>query len=159
MAHHIRIGIVGDHQPDVLITQVFCQRVGDRPRAHLRLEIVGRHVLRRGNQNALFTGKFILFAAVKEVSHMSIFLGLGDAQLPNAGLTGNLSENSVDLPRRVGNRNFESFVVPGHRHIGREINAALARKFFEILLDQRTGQLARAIGAEVEKDHPVTVAN
>ena len=53
---------------------------GDALRAHLRLQIVSRD-LRRRHHLALFAGERLLDAAVEEVSHVRVLLGLGDAQV------------------------------------------------------------------------------
>ena len=90
---------------------------------------------------------------------MSILFRLGDAQLAHPRLAGDFAENFPDLARRIGDRNFEGLVVLRHGRVSRELDARLRGNSLKSSSSQRAGQLARAIGAEVKKDHAVAVAD
>lgn len=52
--------------------------------AHLRLEIIGRHILRRIDEDAILKGEGLLTPAAEKVGHMGILFGFGDAELMRA---------------------------------------------------------------------------
>ena len=60
---------------------VLDERVGGLARAHLRLVVVGRDVARGGHELAHLALVRVLLAAVEEVRHVRVLLGLGDVQL------------------------------------------------------------------------------
>ena len=57
------------------------ERVGGLARAHLRLVVVGRDVARRRHELADLALVRVLLAAVEEVRHVRVLLGLRDVQL------------------------------------------------------------------------------
>ena len=54
------------------------------PCAHLRCEVVRGHIAPRGSEDALLLGPRLLAAAVEEIGHVGVLLGLGDVQLREA---------------------------------------------------------------------------
>src|SRR5438876_9060759 len=75
VADHVSISEVDDDDVEYAILDGFHDSVGDSGCEHFRLQIVGGH-FRRRNEDALFTGKWLLEAAVKEIGDVSIFLSL-----------------------------------------------------------------------------------
>src|SRR5207244_3273909 len=65
VADHVSISEVDDDDVEYAILDGFHDSVGDSGCGHFRLQIVGGH-FRRRNEDALFTGKWLLDAAVKE---------------------------------------------------------------------------------------------
>ena len=78
MPDHVGIREVEDDQ--IIMGQACQHLVGDEPRAHLRLQIVGRDFWRRHNL-PVFSGKGALDSAVKKISHVRILFRFGNAQL------------------------------------------------------------------------------
>ena len=128
--------------------------VGGGAGAHLRLAVVGRDVARGFDQAPLFPLPLLLAAAVEEVGDVGVLLGLGDVELAPAGLGDHLGQGR--LRPRLGERDRvgPALAVLGHRRQV-EDRAAAARELLESGLGQRPGQLAGAIGAEVEEDRDV----
>ncbi len=103
-----------------------------------------------------------LDAAVEEVGHVRVLLGLGDVQLACAGGRDRRRERGRgalgDERHRVG----PTFLVLGQRRVARHrahrpcrsiLEAALA--LAEAGLGERARDLAHAVGTEVERDHAV----
>ena len=91
----------------VLRRQIPAQHVGDPGGAHLGLQVVGGDVARRVDQPPLLAVGAVLAAAVEEVGHVRVLLGLGDMQLGDAGLGQGLGQHVRDRLRRVGGRSVE----------------------------------------------------
>ena len=70
-------------------------------RGHLRLQVVARHVARRGDEHARLALPLRLLTAVEEVGDVRVLLGLGRVELPCAGAAEHLGERvRDDLLRR-----------------------------------------------------------
>ena len=98
------------------------QGVGDPGRAHLRLEVVRRD-LRARDQAAILAGQRRLASAVEEVRDVGVLLGLGDVELPPAGVRRGMGERVRLLGRegdldRAGPASY-SVIVTTSRSRGR----------------------------------------
>ena len=78
-------------------SQRSAELAGRRRGAHLGLVVVGGHVARGGDQAALLPLPLRLAAAVEEVRHMGVLLGLRDVQLALSPLGEHLGERDVRL--------------------------------------------------------------
>lgn len=81
MADHVHVGKMQHDQVMDLRLNVSSGFLGDLPRAHFRLKIIGRHTAGRRNQAVVFAGERFLLAAVEKIGDMGVFFRLGDAQL------------------------------------------------------------------------------
>ena len=84
MADHVGVGVIDQDEVEAAAADRLDKPVGDFEGGHFRLQVVGGH-FRRGNEDALFARKDRFVAAVEEERDMRVFLGLGDAQLREAG--------------------------------------------------------------------------
>ena len=136
-----------------------CRRraVGDARRAHLRHQVVGRHLLRR-HEDPILARVGLLAAAVEEVGDVRVLLRLGQAEVGAAVRGEHVGEVVAEGLRREGDRQVEGPVVHRHRR-GVNRRPRLPLEAVELVERQRAGDLARAIGAEVEDDDGVAVAN
>ncbi len=128
---------------------------GSLARAHLGLVVVGGHLARGVDQLALLALLRGLLAAAEEVGHMGILLGLGDMQLAQAAgcqLARQGARRSRGLKRDgIG----PPLLVARHRHVVAHRGSAAAVELVEVRVGQRAGQLAHAVGAEIEGDDGV----
>ena len=83
MANHVGVGVVGDDEVVLGGRDRSDQLVGDARGAHLGLEVVRGDLWRR-HQAAILAGPRSLAAAVEEVRHMGVLLGLGHVELAPA---------------------------------------------------------------------------
>ena len=86
----------------------------DAFRAHLGGEVVRRDLGAR-NQLAVLARERRLAAAVEEVRHVGVLLGLGDVELAPAGVRDRVGQGS-DLFERKCHDNRQPCLVLGHRH-------------------------------------------
>ena len=130
--------------------------VGDADRAHGGLEVVGRDA-RTGDELALLARIGRLDAAVEEVGHVGILLGLGDVELVPAGLGEGLRQRSRRLGWEGDEGRQPGFVL-GHRHhqqIGRRRvpgRRAAIEALERATVRQRMGELPRPVRPEVGVD-------
>ena len=80
---HVAVGEVQDDQIINVLVDLLQQRIRDQIRAHLRLQVIGRH-LRGGDQDAVFSRIGRFHTTVEEEGDVRIFLRFGDAQLSAA---------------------------------------------------------------------------
>ena len=134
--------------------------LGDLSRAHRGLQVVGCDLGRR-DQHALLEGERLLHAAIEEVGYVRVLLGLGDAKLVQSGFGHNLPERVVKLGGREQDAQevAEPVRVFGHAERRREPDDGVAREAVEIRIDERSRDLADAVGAIVAEDHAVAVAH
>ena len=158
VAHHVAVGEVEDDDVVLLLVDALDDRVGHLVGAHLGLQVKRRHFLRgRGrNQNSVLAGEHALLAAVEEERHVRVLLRFGNAQLRLAHLGKVLAHGHVQRLRRIGQQHVRHRrVVLGHAHIRQREEAALARKALEVGIYEGAGNLAGAVGAEVEEHHRI----
>ncbi len=175
VAHHVGVGEVGDHQVECGVVDGFHDGVADAFGLHLGREIVGRH-LERGNQRAVFAGERLLDAAVEEVRDVRKLFRLGDAQVAEIVRRKNVRQNVVHRFRQNDraatrkacrtasctgsagsseSRCAESSASSGFPAV--EIAAALLVE--SAFAGEHARDLAGAVGAEVEVDADIFVAN
>ena len=109
--------------------------------------VVARNVARRVDEDPLLAGERLLAAAVEEVRDVRVLLRLRRVELADAVGREHLGERVLDDVLREGDGEVEVVAVAGHR---RQVDAELA----ELL-----GELPRAVGAEVEEDRGVALAD
>ena len=160
VADHVGVGEVDDHEVEAPRLDRADHRVGDAGGAHLRLQVVGRH-LRRGDQGALLAGEGLLAPAVEEEGDVRVLLGLGGVELGAAVLRDDGGDRLGDVLRREGDLHprREFVVVLDHRDVMQARGPGGAGEAVERGVEQSAGQLARAVVAEVEVDHRVAVAD
>jgi hypothetical protein len=162
VSDHVGIRVVHEHEAIVVLRKGFEQRVRDGDRTHLGLQVVGRHVARRGDQDAILARERLLAPAVEEVGDVRVFLGLGDAQLASPRGCDELAEARAHSGRGENRRQPEGLVVFRERREDCGSHARQRRHRVAELLGphacERVGELARAIRAEVEEEHRVAVA-
>ena len=78
---HVGVREIDDPERRRILAPSVRKRCRRLARAHLRLVVVGRHVPRRVDQLAALARQRRLLAAVEEVRHMRVLLGLGHVQL------------------------------------------------------------------------------
>ena len=155
VAHHVAVGEVEDDEVLDLGIDLVDQLLGHLGGAHLRQQVVGRH-LRGVHQDAVFVLELQLAAAVEEEGHVGVLLRLGDAQLALAGLGDGLAEGIVHQLL------VEEDMHAGEGGIVRGEAAVVQREgvhplFRHVLLRQHGRQLAGAVVAEVVEDDGVAL--
>ena len=133
--------------------------VADAGRAHLGREVVRRHVLGRGHQDATLPLERLLPPAVEEEGDVRVLLGLGHVELTAPGARGALGEPLAHVLGLEEDLRGELGLVAGH---GRERRRRGRRPPVELVeggLAQRHGELAGAVRAEVPVDDPVAGAD
>ena len=151
--HHVPVGEVEDHQGVLSRGDLGHGALPDLVRAHLGLEVVGGHGRRR-DQDPRLPGVDRLLPAVEEVRDVGVLFRLGDPEVRETRVGQRPREDVVEPLRREGRGKPERLVVDGHAGVG-EGKPLGAREAVERLLRQRPGDLARAVGPEVEEDHRV----
>ena len=157
MPHHVAVREVHDVHVGLVGVDGRRQGVGHLGLAHLRLQIIGGHLRARDEPSAL-PRLLGLATAVQEESDMGVLLRLGDMVLgkPRVG-------------EHVGQHVFRELLGEGHRRRdlrivlreAHEMHARprLARKTGEVGVGEGAGDLAGAVGAEVEEHDRVPVAH
>ena len=116
VTNHVGIREVHDDNVKCTIARSFDDDVGNSRRAHLRLQIVGCHLLRR-HQYPLFSRKWLLHAAVEEVRYMCVLLGFGDTQISHVQSAHDVCQNVRHRFRWNHHRQAEVLVVAGHANV------------------------------------------
>ena len=127
------------------------------------------------HQHAVFAGERLLDAAVEEVGHVRVLLGLGHAQVAHVAIGHDIRQDIGQRLRRRNHRQGEMLVILRHADVGQVFGNAAARdvvveivgafQFAAVLrrevavAGQAARDLPRAIGAEVEVDADIAVAN
>src|SRR5207253_4783822 len=102
-------------------------------------------------------GKRRLAAAVEEIRHVGVLLGLGAMELRQAALGEDLGDGE-DALRWIGNvHRGEVDLVLGHGNEVEVTRPRLSRETGEVRLHQCPGELAGAVGPEVEEEDAVAV--
>ena len=92
---------------------------------------------------------------------MRVFLGLGDAQLRHAGIGNDLAEGVAQVLRREQCRHEAVQVgrIFDKTQRGGESDAFLAFEAGEIGVEQRRGDLADPVGAEIGEEHTIAITH
>ena len=155
MADHVAVRVVEDDEIVLAGTDGLADLVRDLDGAHLRLEIVSRN-LRTRHENAILALVRLLNAAVEEERDVRVLLRLCDTQLRHAVVLDDLAERLCDGLRRECDLRVHAVLVLRERR-ERDLEALVALKAIERLIDERMRELTRAVGTEVEEDGAVTV--
>ena len=147
VADHVGVGEVDDPEGGPVLAPAGDELLGNLPRAHLRLVVVGRHVAGARRQFAPLVREGSLFSAVEEVRHVRVLLGLGDVQLRASGRGDQLRERRLRPLRREGDGVVPLLVVLRQAGVARDRGAEGRR------------QLAHAVRAEIERDDGVLRAD
>ncbi len=131
---------------------------GDTCGAHLGLQIVSGD-LRRRHQFPAFARIRLFVSAVEEVSDVGVLFGFGHAQVFPVQLRHDVGQDVVGMLAGKYEWNLEGLVVLGHGGEVKVLRRERPGGFLERSIGERHGHLAAAIGAEVEKDASVVVAD
>ncbi len=152
--YHVGVGVVQDEEPVGRIAEPAHRFVGQLPRAHLGLQVVGRDLGRR-HQRALLTWKWDLLAAVEEIRDVRVLLGLRHPQLANSLPAHHLPDGVAQGGVLEEHGVREGLVVGGHAdQIGIERPAG-PRERVEIGVRERPDDLPHAVRAEIEHEDRV----
>src|SRR5207248_3644448 len=135
-----RVREVDDAEAIPVPLELRTEPFGDLRGGHLGLLVVGADVARAWHEDSGLSAPLLFAAAVEEVRHVRVLLGLGDVQLPNTLLGESLRKRLVDLLLAERGRTVE--VVAVARHRGHR----------DVSLPQPLRQLAGSIGPEIEED-------
>ncbi len=157
MAHHVSVGVVT--QNEVVAARLDCaaQHVGNSRGAHLRHEVVRRHLLAR-HELALLVRERRLVPAVEEIGHVRVLLGLGGAKLRHPLLRKHLGHDSREHQRRKRNWKGEGLVVLRHGR-GAHCRAPAHIESIETRQCERTHDLPHTVGSIVGEDDAVAVTH
>src|SRR6266853_1197792 len=159
MAHHVGIGVIHYDGVELAFLDGLYHGIGDSCGGHFRFQIVGGD-FRRRDENALFAGEWLFHAAIEEVSDVRVFFSLGAAQILVLNIGKNLREDMLEF--FGANYVFQPWpvlVVLGHGHVKEIFGALGVDKFIEVGRGDRVGHLAGAVGAEVEENDRIVVAD
>ena len=138
VTHHVRVCEVDDREC-VAVAEPLREARGNACRRHPGREVVGRHVTARRHELPVLADVVLLAAAVEEIRHVRVLLGLRDVQLAQAGRL-----------QRVGERALQGLVVEHHERLERGV-VARHRDEQPDRPCQRVTDLPRAVGPEVEE--------
>ena len=159
VTHHIRVGVIHDDGVEFVFLDGLYHRVGDAFGAHLGLQIVSGN-FRRRNQYAFFTAKRLFDAAIEKVSDMRVFFGFSAAQVAQIHVGEDLRKDVLHFLRADDvAQPRPGFFILGHAHIEKIFGAFGVGDFIEARLSESFGDLASAVGTEVEEDDGIVVAN
>ncbi len=153
--HHVRVGVVQADEVGGGGFHGFDDGLRHFVGAHFGLEVVGGH-LGGGDEDAAFAGEDLFAPPVEEERNVGVFFGFGDANLGET-LPGEHFAESVDKVFRFQQyvHSLERVVVAGHGQIV-EVQL-LHAEFGEVGLGEGGGELAQAVGSEVEAEHHVAI--
>ena len=155
---HIPVRVVADDQPIVPGLDGGHQGIRDLMGAHLRLEVIGCHP-GRGNQFALFQGKFRLPPAGEEEGDMGIFFSFRKAQLAHAQVRDIFPQAVGNRLRAEGDGCVDVRCVFGQGHKGREAGQTAALEAVKAWLGEGPGQLACAVRPEIHEQDSIAIGN
>ena len=115
MADHVRVCEVDDAEAVPVPLELRTEPFGDLRGGHLGLLVVGAHVARARHEDSGLPAPLLFAAAVEEVRHVRVLLGLGDVELPHALLGKGLRERLVDLLLAERGRAIEVVAIARHR--------------------------------------------
>ena len=158
MTDHVGIRQVDDREVIAPAANRLDERGGDTGRTHLGLQVVGRHFGGR-DQLPVFSLERLLAAAVEEIRHVRVFLGLGGVELLQAPVGEDLGHRRHVLRRERDENIRKVHLVVGQRHEGEVSNDARPRESVEVGLHESPGELSCTVGAKVEEDDAVAVTH
>ena len=153
--HHVGVREIADHDVVPPRGDVRDEGVGDGRRAHLGLQVVGRH-LRRRNEDAILAAVGPFLAAVEEVGDVRVLLRLGQPQVGAAVRGQDLRHRARQVLRPERRREVERRVVLGHRR-DRDAGGRRAGEAVEARIGQGARDLAHAVGTEVVQHDRIVV--
>ena len=155
MANHITISIVHDDEVELLRIDSLNQLVFHFVSAHFRLQVVSGD-FRARNQDTFFIFVRSFATTVKEESHMSVLLRLGDMKLCFPVFSQVFSQCVLDVFLVEQDMDpFERSIVRSHAVI-LQTRDRVHTLFRHILLGQHDSQFFCTVVAVVEKDHDIT---
>ena len=157
VADHVRVRVVDDDQTVFAGKDRGLGHLGDVRGRHLGLLVIGRDFLRALRHAALFAGEGLFAVVVEEEGHVRELLGLRGTILRDALLGDPLAEDVHHLGGLVEDHvGAEALLVVGQGGV-EDFEQLRAGETLELRIDERAGDLARAVAAEVEEQHGVTV--
>ncbi len=114
MPDHVGVCEIDDAEA-VSVGERCSDLLGDDRRGHLGSEVVARHVAGRRNENPLFAIPRGLVAAVEEIGHVCVLLGLGSVELAQTGRAQHLGERGGDVLFLERDRRDDVLGVSRHR--------------------------------------------
>ena len=157
VADHVRVRVVDDDQTVFAGKDRGLGHLGDVRGRHLGLLVIGRDFLRALRHAALFAGEGFFAVVVEEERHVRELLGLRGTILRDALLGDPLAEDVHHLGGLVEDHvGAEALLVVGEGGV-EDLEQLRAGETLELRIDERAGDLARAVAAEVEEQHGVTV--
>ena len=157
VADHVRVGVVDDDESVLAGKDRGLGHLGHVRSRHLGLLVVGGDFLRALRHAALFAGEGFLAVVVEEERHVRELLGLRGAILRDALLGDPLAEDVHHLGGLIEDHvRAEALLVVGQRGV-EDLEQLGTREALEFRVDERAGDLARTVAAEVEEQHGVAV--
>ena len=159
VAHHVAVRVVHDVDVGRVGAYGRLQLLRHLRRAHLGFEVVGGH-LGRVHEAALLAVLGRLHAAVEEKGDVRVLFRLGRVKLAQAACGQIVGQYVFGMRLREGHGRVEGLVVFGHAHEVhlRHMHAVeLVEGAFR--RNEGAGELAGAVGAEVEEDDRVAVVD
>ena len=156
VSHHVRVGEVGHDQVVFTALDGGDEPVRDLGLGHLGLQVVGRHLGRLRHEAVLaLLGLFL--AAVEEEGHVRVFLGLGQAELPQLVLGHPLADGVDDDALGIGGGHvgIVGVGILDHPQQRRQLGL-VTLEAVETGLADGLEDLAGAVGAEVHAEEAVT---
>ena len=124
-------------------------------RAHLGLQVVGCN-RRRFNEDPVLAFVYLFNAAVEEEGYMSVLLGFCDSELFHAEARDILAHCVGKSLRLERNLNVgHGRVILRHANVGEGEEAVSSLKAVKVGVNQRAGDLTRAVGTEVVENYTV----
>ena len=123
---------------------------------HLRLQIIGCHILGRIYQDTILSLVGLLYAAVEEEGYMCILLSLGDTCLLHV-------MGCQPLTEGIGNGDLVEchfFIRNGRIVIGEAYKSNILShtvKSLEVIITEGSGDLSCTVGTEVEENYGILV--
>ena len=155
MPDHVAVGIVEDDEVILAGLDRLDDLVRDLDRAHLRLQIIGRHLWRM-HENAVLTLVRLLDTAVEEECDVCVLLRLRDAQLGVAEILHILAKGIVDLLGRERHECVHPCLVLRERRKG-DLQRLVACEAVKLRIDKGVRELTRTVGTEVVENRAVAV--
>ena len=154
VADHVAVRVVQDDEVFLVGVDSFNELLGYDRSAHLRLEIVCRHLWRR-NQDSVLVLERSFAAAVEEECNVSIFLCFGNAELVESCLRYDFTEGVLDnLLVEEDMEALECSIVRSHAAVI-EIRNDVHSLLRHVLLGEHCGDFTCAVIAEIHEDNGV----